>query len=313
LSISNWTEENLQGYIQNNIQESLTLDYKQSDSLENNERNKNEISKDVSAFANSVGGIIIYGIEESGHLPTRLDGGIDPTGKREWLEQVIDSRIHPRINGIIIKQIDISTVTNRAAFAVEIPASTTAHQAHDRKYYRRFNFRSVPMYDYGIRMVMNRVKEPILDLHISTTIGNHISLPVGESIQFVIDIENSSKVCEKTAFIELFMPPNCNHNPRGNWESGNNVTYQGVAVKPFELFLDSPEFPPLYPHRRFTILSPISTFDAVNLEVDNLAGPSMNRTIEKTIFYTIYSEKMSPKKGKVIMRFSNSWLDILKE
>jgi len=51
--------------------------------LNNTERNKNEISKDVSAFANSDGGTIIYGIEEEGHLPKRIDGGVPAGGKRE--------------------------------------------------------------------------------------------------------------------------------------------------------------------------------------------------------------------------------------
>lgn len=310
MSIETWTEQNLQDLIQNQIQESLTLDYKQSGSLENNERNKKEISKDVAAFANSAGGMIIYGIEETGHLPTRIDGGIDATDKREWLEQVIDSRIHPRINGIIIKQIDLTTGTNRAAFVVKIPIGTTAHQSHDLKYYRRYNFRSVPMYDHEIKMLISRFKEPKLDLYISSTCGNTISLPIEENIRFVIDIENSGKVCAESAFIELFMPSGCTHNYMRYWDSGTETTYEGVRVKPFELYLHSPEFPPLYPKRKFTILSR-ELGDNVELEVDSLAAPSMERTIEKTIFYVIYSEKMSPKKGKVTLQFRNSWLNII--
>lgn len=311
LSITNWTEQNLQDLIQNDTQESLTLEYKQSDSLQNNERNKNEISKDISAFANSVGGIIIYGIEERGHRPIRVDGGIDATGKREWLEQVINSRIYPRINGIIIKQIDLTAGTNRTAFVVQIPVGTTAHQAHDLKYYRRHNFQVLAMYDHEIKMVINRFKEPELDLHISTNHGNEISLPIDENIQFIIDIENSGKVCADSAYIELFMPPNCSHIYRNNWDSGTITTHEKTRVKPFGLYLQSPEFPPLYPERKFTILSP-NLGDSIELEVDSLAAPSMENKIEKTIFYKIYSEKISPKKGKMILQFNNSWLRIIK-
>lgn len=47
---------------------------------------------------------------------------------------------------------------------VEIPQSHTAHQAFDKKYYKRFNFNSEPMHDYEIRDILNRTKFPIIDL-----------------------------------------------------------------------------------------------------------------------------------------------------
>jgi len=310
MSIQDWNETNLQEHVTNMVQECLNLDYKRSDSLVNNEHNKNEISKDVSAFANSDGGLIIYGIEERGHLPIRVDDGVDPTGKREWLEQVINSKIHPRINGIIIKQIDLSSHTNRAVFVVQIPVGTTAHQASDLKYYRRYNFQSVPMYDHEIRMVMNRLREPVLDLHVSTSHGDSVSLPINQRIQFVVEIENSGKIAAKSALIELFLPPACSHTNMYNWDSGPVTTHEGVNVKPFELILRSPEFPPLYPKRSFTILSP-DTLDCVEMEVDYLAAPSMSKVIEMQIFYVIYSETMTPKKGKILLRFINSYLEVI--
>ena len=54
------------------IQENLHLDYKASAALSHSKRD--EISKDVSAFANSDGGLIIYGVTEEGHLPLLIDG-----------------------------------------------------------------------------------------------------------------------------------------------------------------------------------------------------------------------------------------------
>jgi predicted HTH transcriptional regulator len=74
-SIDNWDESTLRFLIQNQVQESIHLDYKRSETLENTEANKNEISKDVSSFANSDGEIIVYGVEESGHIPTLIDIG----------------------------------------------------------------------------------------------------------------------------------------------------------------------------------------------------------------------------------------------
>lgn len=80
------------------VQESLELDYKQSAALERTDVRKNELSKDVSAFANSAGGTILYGMKENGRIPIALDSGCDPNEiSKEWIEQVINSRIQRRI------------------------------------------------------------------------------------------------------------------------------------------------------------------------------------------------------------------------
>lgn len=150
------TTADLQCLIDDEIQESLTLDYKASASLAKDSKSRDELCKDVSAFANSAGGQIIYGIEEKDRLPTKIDAGSELT--REWIEQVIGSNIQPRLQGLVITPIQLSAA--RYAYLLTIPASKTAHQAPDKKYYRRFNFESVPMHDYEIRDVMKRAMTP---------------------------------------------------------------------------------------------------------------------------------------------------------
>ena len=56
-----WNENELNVLIENEVEESSYLEYKKCDSLKKNDREKNEVSKDVSAFANADGGIIVYG------------------------------------------------------------------------------------------------------------------------------------------------------------------------------------------------------------------------------------------------------------
>jgi hypothetical protein len=140
--------------IKNEVQEDLHLDYKASPALDKNKRD--DISKDVSAFANSDGGTLIYGIIEKDNLPISKDSGVENKKmSREQLEQIISSNITPRIDGIKIKQIPLST--DRSIFVVSIPKSHRApHQARDKKYYKRFNFESTPMEDYEISDVSNR-------------------------------------------------------------------------------------------------------------------------------------------------------------
>ena len=140
----NWTESRLQNFITSEIEESLTLEYKAAEALDRNETKKKEITKDVSAMANSAGGILIYGISEYNdaerrHLPEKITPVDRRKYPREWVEQIIQA-IRPRIDGIVIHSVNLSSGENDVAFVIEIPQSNTAHQANDHRYYKRFNF-----------------------------------------------------------------------------------------------------------------------------------------------------------------------------
>ena len=150
------TLEEIDALIRNQVQESLHLDYKGSDSLDPVRVRNAEIAKDVSSFANSDGGIIVYGVMEEKQFPVKVDGGVDHIKfSRERLEQVIQSNVSPKVDGIEIVQIRISG--ERSAYAIGIPKSFRGpHQASDYRYYKRHNFASVPMEDYEINDVRSR-------------------------------------------------------------------------------------------------------------------------------------------------------------
>lgn len=164
-----WTEADLQNLITEGTQESLTLDYKRKESLTNNDHNKNELGKDVSAFANSAGGTIVYGMVETNHLPIQLDDGFDPTvTTKEWIEHVINGRIQQKIDGIVIKPVPLTSPPGNTAYVVTIPQSLRApHMASDNKYYKRYNFESIPMEDYEVRDVRRRQESPLLSIELS--------------------------------------------------------------------------------------------------------------------------------------------------
>ncbi len=164
-----WSEAKLQNFITSGIEESLTLEYKAAEALDRVDNKKKEITKDVSAMANSAGGMLIYGISEFGELEKRhLPEKITPVDRRsfprEWVEQIIQA-IRPRIDGILIHSVNLSSGENDVAFVIEIPQSNTAHQANDHRYYKRFNFQAVPMEDYEIRDVMFREQTPNIALN----------------------------------------------------------------------------------------------------------------------------------------------------
>ena len=159
------TKEDLQKLIDEKIEENSELEYKEARALDRSDDKKTEIAKDVSAMANEIGGIIIYGIKESEHLPRKITPIDRNKFSKEWLEQVINSNISPRIEGLKITPISMEDV-NEVIYVVEILRGDTAHQnTKDHKYYKRRNFEVLPMLDYEIRDVMNRVKHPIIELN----------------------------------------------------------------------------------------------------------------------------------------------------
>ncbi|WP_298899782.1 helix-turn-helix domain-containing protein [uncultured Psychroserpens sp.] len=157
--------EYLNALIENKVEENLNLDYKAAGSLNRQNNKTTEISKDVSALANSDGGILIYGIKEDSvnkHLPEKFDPINRKEFSKEWLEQIIQDKIRPRISDFKIYTIEIDN--DQVVYIVDVKKSNTAHQAFDKKYYKRFNFQSTAMYDYEIRDILNRDKNPSIEL-----------------------------------------------------------------------------------------------------------------------------------------------------
>jgi Putative DNA-binding domain len=165
-----WEENDLLDIIKAGTQESIELDFKNSLALVNvkgKTEARYEISKDVSAFANSAGGTLIYGITEdkSTHIAASLDSGVDPTViTKEKLQQIITSTIHRKIDGIRVHQIRLVTHSpGNVAYVVYVPQSMrTPHQALDKKFYKRHEFESVPMEEYEVRDLYRRGEVPDL-------------------------------------------------------------------------------------------------------------------------------------------------------
>lgn len=152
------TRQDIEKLIAFKTPESLHLDYKASSALALEK--KDEICKDVSAFANSDGGVLIYGIkEEKKHkvaYPVSIDEGVDTSKvSKEWLDQILSSNIRPIISGVEI--IEIKIAESRAILFIQVAKSFRGpHQAPDKKYYKRRNVVSEPMEHYEIEDIRNR-------------------------------------------------------------------------------------------------------------------------------------------------------------
>jgi len=152
-----WTEQDVADLIASQVEEYLGLDYKAAAALAKTDKSRADLSKDVSAFANSAGGLLVYGVTEKDHLPEAIDP-IDPNIiTKEWLEQVINSRIQRRISGVLIFPIQLSgTYSGKVVYVISVPASPDApHQASDKLYYKRFNFQSVQRWNGMAQLLLD--------------------------------------------------------------------------------------------------------------------------------------------------------------
>src|ERR1035437_6625692 len=156
----------IQQMVSDQVQENIHLDYKRSRAIHKGARD--DIAKDASAFANSDGAVLIYGVEEKDQLPIKFDGGVDDSEcSREWIEAAVMTGITPRIDDVRI--LPLVTTPGRTMYVIEVAKTFRGpHQASDKRYYKRHNFKSVPMEDYEISDVRNRRKllSPVLTLQV---------------------------------------------------------------------------------------------------------------------------------------------------
>jgi hypothetical protein len=162
-----WDESDILSLIENSVPESLNLEFKACDALRN-ERWRSEFAKDVSAFANSAGGTLVYGIRESKdtHEAEGIDEGYAPNERsKEQLEQILNSQVQRRIEGIRYNVVALTTTNpNKNLFVIYVPKSNQSPHMANNRYYRRFEFASVFMDEYEVRERYGRETYPGKDI-----------------------------------------------------------------------------------------------------------------------------------------------------
>lgn len=294
-----WIEDDLLRLVSDSVQESLTLDYKRSAALASrNARVKDSISKDVSAFANSAGGTLVYGIAERGHLPVGVDEGLDPHEvTREWLEQVINSTIQRRVSGVRVNQVRLNeSAPGRVAYVVHIPQSHDApHMANDHRYYKRFNFESAPMEDYEVRDVGNRSDGPSLFLNAHLVAGADLLLTPrddsGRSIDFEVGLTlaNRSREIAEHRIIQTYTDSRLSRS-----QGGKKLEMEiGDLLLPVERWSENHS-----PVRHMPVWSEVN----FALKTMTLSVPNVDADADYVLHWTIDAPRMSTTEGFAVIR-----------
>lgn len=122
--IDDITEADLQSLVDEKETESRSLDYKAVLNLDA-DKAKEDLRRDVSAFANSAGGDIVIGIRDEKGAPKGLDGfDLGNQSQEQYrlrLLEILQSRIKPRIQGVSIRPFQLGN--GRWAAIIRVPRS----------------------------------------------------------------------------------------------------------------------------------------------------------------------------------------------
>lgn len=200
--LSSYSIDDINSLISSKTEENIHLDFKASGSLDYSDKKKDEISRDISAFANSDGGVIVYGLEEVNHVASKksyINGNIYT---KEWLEQVITSKIQRPINDVLIYPIRENDDITKSIYVVKIPRSNnTPHMASDHRYYKRQNFKNVMMEEYEVRDLICR------KAHSKLSIAGCIFHLINDNteLDFKAQVANDSNVVESIYKLNVYL------------------------------------------------------------------------------------------------------------
>ncbi len=156
IDVQNMSYEGLVEFLKVGLQEGAQIDYKEALSGASKNEAHREFLKDVSAFANAHGGLLIIGVKEpEDGLPIddQILGVTDGTSLAKDLERVAATSIDPRIPGLLLKSVPVPSNTD--VILVFIPPSMNrphmvSYRKH-RSFYIRHSESSVPMTTHEIR------------------------------------------------------------------------------------------------------------------------------------------------------------------
>jgi len=140
-SFEELNEADLLSLVEDKVPEKRAIEYKRelpSDAYES----KKEFLADISSLANASGGHAIFGIQEESGLPIAVAGVPcdDPDREVLRLENLIRDGIEPRLQGVLVREIRLSSGTY--AFVLRVPRSWSKPHVVNYKGHWRFYSRN---------------------------------------------------------------------------------------------------------------------------------------------------------------------------
>ena len=291
------TLKEIEWLIDNKFREGKTLEYKGAMEFKKDHgKMVEDLSITVSSFANSIGGIIIYGIKEKRNDAHKM--GIaekvewipesDMTGQR--LSHLLDQHIQYPIEKLQIRVITNPTSSGTAIFVVHVPESPRApHMAFDKKYHRRTNDGTKPMEHDEVLDLMFRRQRPDLSPFIHSIDhelgkGTPWDSPIEVTIYF--NLKNDGRALAKHVAGEISVQGKANRIP---WEL---LRFHGVYRWPI---IREPPDTTIQFDLEDRVIHPGSIFNAGNIVLCVPPLPNGETNVSANIIVKIMAEFMEIK------------------
>lgn len=273
--------------IENEVEESIHLDFKEAEALDKTENKKKELSKDIASFANSDGGIIIYGIKEENHKAHSLSFVNGNIFTKEWIEQLINSTIQRHIPDLKIFPIRFDNSILKSIYVIKIPKSVEApHISRDKRFYKRFNFESVYMEEYEIRQLYGRKSKSLL------LIGGYTVFQIKSDDEDIVNLKleasiiNDGDIPESSYKLNLYFN-NINSHITLNWDQiEGNYSYTQYEID--RVKVSTTKNPAIYPTEKVDVLRII-----MGIKKKYAIETLNNLNVELLLFYANGEDKMN--------------------
>lgn len=261
-------------FIQNNVSESQELEFKGKGQIIGNE-NETEFGVEISAMANTGGGLIIYGIKSERR---KISGGPaeedfaakkDPFDSTDFsyvsFKDKLKNRIEPTPVLELLK-IDDEEDKSKFYFAVQVKesfrlphmfVSSKSKKSPSHKYYfRQFDGSSEPLTDYFVRKLIESQQQSPLSVNLLYSFVNV------NQLNFDFKVENIGKRMVESIKVRIITPSEFNSPYQQKWEMRHRIDLEATQFDYYEelpYFTRSPN-----ELQRFTIQDTrLSNFDGI--------------------------------------------------
>jgi hypothetical protein len=297
--------KDIQGLIDSVTHESPVLEYKTA-SNKFRDSEKNEIAKDVSAMANSSGGVIVYGVRTDPQVKTKPVEIVPiEVVNIETFDRVVNSQIRCEIRGIQKKLLPTSSPQ---VMVIYIPQSDEApHQSLvDNKYYRRSGTESLPMEHDLVELYFSRRLSPVLNLE-AAVVQSDLSIKEDGftgAVDLSLSAQNSGKKSAKYVQVLLVLPPKeaakvsiksgqLSCLSQSTWPTMQFVLHQAVVHPDTSLFIGE---------LRFWLKKDYLE----RIKIETTAELTSQGTLSSwLIMWDIYADEMRAKKGLTFLWVEN--------
>ena len=205
-------QEDILKFIEFGVDESLDIEFKRADEIDiDNDRNLDKLSVMITSFANTIGGILVFGIDTKKRRAKEisyLDGNKITSDK---IESTLNCRIQKKIAGLEIHCVPFDGDYTKTVVLFKIPDSNKApHMAFDKRFYKRSDFKEVVMNEYEVRMAYNKTNVADLEFFGLINTGGvpilHNGLYTEMNFFPKFLVRNISSAIEHTYKFELYIP-----------------------------------------------------------------------------------------------------------